>query len=167
MNENVVTTPADEPVILIERMFDAPRALVWRCYTEPRHLARFWGPRDARTTATLELKVGGVWVTRWDYDNGGSYRYTSVYLEIAPVERIVYRDAPEGWPGGLDDLPRMTLHSTIALSDTDTGTRVNVTVRCNSIADRDLNVERGFALMVNTGQDRLEEYLKTLDASRR
>ena len=49
------------------------------------------------------------------------------------------------------------------LTDAGNHTRINVTVRCNSIADRDLNVQRGFALMVGTGNDRLEEYLKTLD----
>ena len=163
MNENIVTTPADQPVILIERKFDAPRTLVWRCYTEPQHLARFWGPRDARTTATLDLRVGGVWVTRWAYDNGGSYGYTSIYLEIAPIERIVYRDAPDGWPGGLDGLPPVTLHSTLILTDVSGGTRINVTVRCRSIEERDNNVRRGFALMVDTGNDRLEDYLKTLD----
>ena len=162
MNQNIVTTPADEPVILIERMFDAPRPLVWRCYTNPVHLAHFWGPKDAKTTTTLELKVGGVWVTRWAYDNGGNYGYTSVYLEITPVERIVYRDAPAGWQGGLDGLPPISLHSTIALTEDGTRTMLNVTVLCNSIAERDENVKRGFALMVGTGNDRLEEYLTTL-----
>jgi uncharacterized protein YndB with AHSA1/START domain len=163
MNDSIVTTPADEPVILIERMFDAPRALVWRCYTEPRHLAHFWGPRDARTTATLDLKVGGVWITHWLYENGRTYGYTSVYLEIAPVDRIVYRDAPDSWGGGLDGLPPLTLHSTIALHDVGGRTRVNVTVRCTSILERDLNVQRGFALMVGTGHDRLDDYLANLD----
>lgn len=162
MTNNIVTTPADEPVILIERLFDAPRPLVWRCYTEPLHLARFWGPRDARTTATVDLRVGGVWVTRWDYDSGAHYSYTSAYLEIAPVERIVYRDAPEGWAGGLEGLPPLTLHSTITLAETGTGTRLNVVVRCTSIAERDVAVERGFALMVGTGNDRLADYLREL-----
>lgn len=163
MNQNIVTTPADDPVILIERRFDAPRPLVWRCYTEPRHMAHFWGPRDAKTTTTLDLRVGGLWVTRWAYDHGDTYSYTSVYLAIVPVERIVYRDAPEGWPGGLDGLPPLTLHSTIALGEDDGRTRLTVTVRCTSIAERDLAVARGFALMVGTGNDRLEEYMRTLD----
>ena len=162
MNQNIVTTPANEPVILIERMFDAPRSLVFKFYNDPVHLAHFWGPRDAKTTTTIDLKVGGVWVTRWVYDNGGNYGYTSVYLEITPVERIVYRDAPDGWAGGLDGLPPVTLHSTIALTDEGPRTRLNVTVLCNSIAERDENVKRGFALMVGVGNDRLEEYLSTL-----
>jgi uncharacterized protein YndB with AHSA1/START domain len=162
MNKNIVTTPADEPVILMERMFDAPRALVFRCYTDPVQLAHFWGPRNARTKTTLDLKVGGVWVTEWTYDNGGRYGYTSVYLEITPVERIVYRDAPDGWQGGIDGLPPITLHSTITLTEDGQRTRLNVAVLCNSIAERDDNVKRGFALMVGTGNDRLEEYLATL-----
>jgi uncharacterized protein YndB with AHSA1/START domain len=162
MNQNIVTTPPDKPVILIERMFNAPRPLVFKCYTEAQHLARFWGPRDAKTRTTLHLEVGGVWVTEWTYDNGGTYGYASVYLEITPVERIVYRDAPEGWPGGLGGLPPTTLHTTITLAEEGQRTRINVTVLCNSIAERDENVRRGFALMVGTGNDRLDEYLATL-----
>ena len=70
---------------------------------------------------------------------------------------------PEGWAGGLDGLPPVILHSTLTLTDESGRTRINVTVRCNSIAERDENVKRGFALMVGTGNDRLEDYLKTLN----
>ena len=58
--------------------------------------------------------------------------------------------------------PPVTLHSTLGLKDEGAGTRINVTVRCNSIEERDINVERGFALMVGTGNDRLEDYLAPL-----
>ena len=162
MNENIVETPADEPVILIRRRFDAPRRLVFRCYTDPVHMAHFWGPRDAKTTSILDLRPGGVWVTCWTYENGGEYSYTSVYLEIRIPDLIVYRDAPDGWPGGLDGLPPVRLHSTIVLAEDEGRTNLTVTVRCPSLPERDDIVRRGFAGMVSVGNDRLEDYLKTL-----
>ena len=57
-----------------------PRALVYKCYTEPQHLARFWGPRDAKTVSTIDLRVGGVWRTDWHYENGGDYGYSSASI---------------------------------------------------------------------------------------
>lgn len=162
LDETDVETPADDPVILIRRRFAAPRELVFRCYTDPAHMSHFWGPRNARTRTTLDLRVGGTWVTRWTYDDGKSWGYTSVYLEIAPPQRIVYRDAPDGWAGGLEGLPPVALHSTIALAEAGGLTDVSVTVRCTSLAERDENVRRGFAAMVATGNDRLAEYLATL-----
>ena len=82
MSQNIVTVPPGADYFTIERSFDAPRRLVWKCYTEPHHLARFWGPGDAKITATIDLRVGGVWRTLWTYSNGGEYGYTSVYLEL-------------------------------------------------------------------------------------
>jgi uncharacterized protein YndB with AHSA1/START domain len=163
MSENTVTVPPGADYFTIERSFDAPRRLVWKCYTEPQHLARFWGPRDATTRATIDLRVGGVWLTEWTYANGGSYGYASVYLELEEPERIHYRDCPKDWTGGLDGLPPVELVSTITLRDTGGKTEVFVKVVCTSVAARDETVKRGFAGMVGIGHDRLAEYLETLD----
>jgi uncharacterized protein YndB with AHSA1/START domain len=165
-NDTIVETPADAPVIRMRRRFAAPRELVFRCYTDPARLAHFWGPRNATTRTTITaLAPGGVWVTRWTYPDGKSWGYSSVYLEISPPARIVYRDCPEGWAGGLEGLPPVTLHTVIGLTDLDETTDVLVTVTCPSIAERDENVRRGFAGMVATGNDRLAEYLKQLQES--
>jgi len=159
MSASIVTVPSDADYFTIERHFAAPRRLIWRCYTEPRHLVRFWGPRDTKASVTVDLRVGGVWWTRWDYPDGNSYSYSSVYLELAEPERIHYRDAPDGWGGGLDGLPPTMLVSSITLSGTDDGTNVLVHVRCTSAAARDETVARGFAAMVDLGNERLDEYL--------
>ncbi len=164
MSENIVTAPAGADYFTIERSFDAPRRLVWRCYTEPQHLARFWGPREATTKATIDLRVGGVWLTEWTYANGGSYGYASVYLELSEPERIHYRDCPKDWGGGLDGLPEPELISTITLTEVGGKTTVLAHVRCASVAARDETVRRGFAGMVSLGNDRLAEYLPTLIA---
>lgn len=162
MSENIVTVPPGADYFTVERSFDAPRRLVWRCYTEPQHLARFWGPRDAATRATIDLKVGGVWLTEWTYASGSSYGYASVYLELAEPELIHYRDAPRDWPGGLDGLPPAEIVSTITLTEAVGRTTVLAYVRCLSTAARDETVGRGFTGMVSMGNDRLAEYLPTL-----
>lgn len=162
MGKDVVSVPAGADYFTIDRVLDAPRALIWKCYTQPQHLARFWGPRDARTAATVDLRVGGLWRTDWTYESGARYGYSSVFLELVEPERIRYRDCPGDWPGGLDGLPPAELVSTIELSETDGRTNVHVHVLAASVALRDETVARGFAGMVAVGNDRLEEYLQTL-----
>lgn len=162
MGKDVVSVPAGEDYFTIDRVLAGPRALIWKCYTQPQHLARFWGPRDARTSAAIDLRVGGVWRTDWTYENGTKYGYSSVYLELIEPERIHYRDCPNDWPGGLDGLPPAELVSTISLSDAAGGTNVHVHVRAANVALRDETVARGFAGMVSMGNDRLEEYLQIL-----
>jgi uncharacterized protein YndB with AHSA1/START domain len=112
MNESIVLTPADQPVIIINRRFDAPRALVYKCYTDPAHMVHFWGPHGSTTpVCEMDLRPGGVWRTVMRFASGQEFGYTSVYLEITPPERIVYRDAPGDWDGGLEGLPPVRLHS--------------------------------------------------------
>jgi uncharacterized protein YndB with AHSA1/START domain len=163
MDQNIILVPPGADYFTIERQFNAPRKLIWKCYTDPQHLARFWGPRDATTKSTVDLRVGGVWRTQWTYANGGEYGYNSVYLELAEPERIHYRDAPNDWAGGLDGLPPAELTSTISLGETDGQTTVHVHVRAASVAARDETVKRGFTGMVSIGHDRLAEYLATLN----
>lgn len=164
MGENVVHAPPGENYFTISRSFDAPRRLVYKCYTEPQHMSQFWGPRDvARIECKIDLRVGGVWTVRWYYPDGRSWSYASVYLGIAPDTELHYRDAPDDWVFGLDGLPPLELDSTITLSDHGRGTNVLVTVRCVSVAARDETVARGFSGMVSTGNDRLAEYLNTID----
>ena len=162
MDKNVVTVPLDADYFTIERSFDAPRVLVWKCYTEPQHLARFWGPRDAATAATVDLRIGGLWRTVWTYPSGQTYGYTSIYLELARPERIHYRDAPNDWTGGLEGLPPAELISTITLTERNGRTTVLAHIRAASVALRDETVARGFSDMVSMGNDRLGEYLATL-----
>jgi uncharacterized protein YndB with AHSA1/START domain len=162
MNENIVTAPPGANYFTIERSFDAPRRLVWKCYTEPQHLARFWGPREATTAARVDLRVGGVWRTEWTYPSGQIYRYSSVYLELVEPERIHYRDAPADWSGGLDGLPAPELVSTITLTEAAGRTTVLANITAASVALRDETVARGFTGMVSQGNDRLAEYLATL-----
>ncbi len=162
-NNNIVSAPPGENWFTIVRSFAAPRRLVYRCYTEPQHMAHFWGPRGSTASCRIDLRVGGVWRVDWKLPDGSGYGYSSVYLEIVPEERLHYRDAPADWAFGLDGLPEAELISTISLEGDATATIVTVKVVCTSVAVRDDNIKRGFTGMVSVGHDRLAEYLETLD----
>ncbi len=164
MSASTVDAPASEPVLIISRTLDAPRTLVWRCYTEPAHLARFWGPHGATTPLSeVDLRVGGAWRQVMRFASGSEHSYTSIYLEIAEPERLVWRDAPDGSRFG-DALPRATFITTMTLAETDGRTTVTVHVRFDSLAERDGVIERGFATIVTESSDRLETYLATLQS---
>ena len=80
---------SDLPTYVLERMFDAPRELVWRTWTEPALLARWYGPRVETITHRLDLKPGGLWLVemRW----GGNSHYQRVeYTEVTPPERLIW-----------------------------------------------------------------------------
>jgi uncharacterized protein YndB with AHSA1/START domain len=162
-DKNIVTAPPGVNWFTIVRSFAAPRRLVYKCYTEPQHVARFWGPRGSTATSRMDVRVGGVWRIDWKFADGNGFGYSSVYLDIVPDERLHYRDAPADWVFGLDGLPAAELITTIALSGEGDETLVTVRVECTSVAERDENIKRGFTGMVSVGHDRLAEYLETLD----
>ncbi|MGB3028274.1 SRPBCC domain-containing protein [Paradevosia shaoguanensis] len=159
-----ITLPPDEPVILIDRTFDAPRELVFKCFTDPVHIVHFWGPHGSTTpVCKIDLRVGGRWHYVMAFPDGNRYPVTSAYLEISPTERVVYRDAPGEYDGDLESLAPPFMVTTILFEDLGGGkTRVHSSVVLNSIADRDHQVERGFAHTVSQGLERLAEYLKTI-----
>lgn len=159
-----VETPADEAIIVIRRSFDAPRELVWRCYTDPVHLVHFWGPKGATNPVSdLDLRVGGHWRQVMRFASGNEYGYTSAYLEIVAPERLVWRDAPEAYRFG-DPLPAPTMVTELILGEVARRTTLTVIVRFTSLAERDQAVSRGFATTVTQGSDKLETYLETLAA---
>ena len=102
MTSTIVTTPADDSVIIIERVFDAPRTLMFKLFTDPFHLAQFWGPHGiTNPVCEIDLRPGGLWragdaLPEWHRIRAS----TSVYIEIVEPERIVYRDVPLGSDGG-------------------------------------------------------------------
>jgi uncharacterized protein YndB with AHSA1/START domain len=87
---NAVVTEPTERVLVIERVFDAPRELVFKCWTEPEHLARWIGPRDLSSTIlACELRQGGNYRMRMRGPGGQDHWQQGVFREIVPPERIV------------------------------------------------------------------------------
>ncbi len=93
-----VTLPTDER-ILITREFDAPRRLVYRAWTEPGLVERWWGgERGEVTSAEIDLRVGGAWRCVMVLDDGSEAAFRGEYREVVPNERIVSTEVYEGAP---------------------------------------------------------------------
>ena len=76
--------------LVIERVFDAPRELVWRAWTEPEHVMRWYGPAGMTSHACeIDLRVGGRCLWGMRSPDGGECWNTGVYREIVPPERFV------------------------------------------------------------------------------
>ena len=76
-------------MIVISRLIDAPRELVFEAFTEVRHLSRWWGPEGfTTTTRTFEFRVGGVWDFVMHGPDGTDYPEWISWTEIAPPDRI-------------------------------------------------------------------------------
>src|SRR4051812_3757536 len=97
--------------IVISRVIDAPREIVFEAFTEVRHLSRWWGP-DGFTTTTraFEWRVGGEWVFVMHGPDGTDYQEGISWTEIAPPERIAlrhgeFRDDPDAFESVLTFTP--------------------------------------------------------------
>ncbi len=90
MNQALRTKPPEKELV-IQRVFPAPRRLVWDAWTRPEHLARWWGPKGFNLpTCEMDFRVGGNyhWVMR---DSAGNeYPMRGKFLEIVPQERLVF-----------------------------------------------------------------------------
>src|SRR5579872_4427595 len=99
-NRTSVTLPTDEQ-ILIRREFDVPRALVYRAWTTPELVRRWWtAKRGQATVAEIDLRVGGRWRYVMVTDDGIEVGFHGCYREIVPDTRIVSTEVFEGRPQG-------------------------------------------------------------------
>jgi uncharacterized protein YndB with AHSA1/START domain len=82
--------PSDRE-ILISRVFDYPRELLWEAWTDPKHVVHWWGPRGFSTTIEeMDVRPGGVWKQVLHGPDGTDYPNKSVFVEVVKPERIVY-----------------------------------------------------------------------------
>lgn len=80
--------------ILIQRLFDAPRELVWQAWTDPQHFMIWWGPKDYTCPyCEIDLRVGGKYLNCMRSPSGQEYWGTGVFREIIPPERLVFTDS--------------------------------------------------------------------------
>ncbi|MEO6798183.1 MAG: SRPBCC family protein [Candidatus Dormibacter sp.] len=95
-----VTLPTDTQ-ILITREFNAPKHLVYKAWTTPELVARWWsGQRGTTTSAEIDLRVGGKWRYVMTANGGFEVGFHGEYREIVPNERIVSTEVYEGAPDG-------------------------------------------------------------------
>lgn len=94
-------TTADREIV-ITRVVDAPRELVWEAWTNPKHVVQWWGPRGFTTTIQkMEVRPGGVWQHIMHGPDGTDYPNKSVFVEVVKPARIVYAHGggKKGGPG--------------------------------------------------------------------
>lgn len=94
--------PNTQPEIVIERVFDGPPALVWKTWTDPEHVMRWWGPKGFTSpVCKADFRVGGSYLYCMRSPQGKDFWTTGVYLEIVEPVRIVYTDCFSDADGNL------------------------------------------------------------------
>lgn len=155
--------PADREIV-IARVFDAPRELVWRVWTEPEHIAQWWGPRGFTTTVTsTDLRPGGKWRYVMHGPDGNDYPVHGVFREVVPFERIVTSDEFDDGFGekmGID-LPSGVV-ATAVFEDLGKKTRLVLTITHGTIEDRKKHEAMGVVGGWNSSFDCMDDYLATL-----
>jgi uncharacterized protein YndB with AHSA1/START domain len=132
----VVTTPSDTQ-ILITREFAAPRRLVWRAWTEPDLIRRWWsGDKGEVTSVTNDLRVGGAWRWVMRANPGFEVAFHGEYLEIEPDSRLVRTEVFEGAPDA-------SAVSTLTLTGESGRTTVAILVQHSSRDNRDAHLNSG------------------------
>jgi len=102
MSKLSVTAEPGKKEIVLTRVFDAPRELVFRTYTDPATIGEWWGPRSMTTTVDrMEVKKGGVWRFVQHESNGTEHAHNGVYHEVTAPERLVNTYEYEGFPGSV------------------------------------------------------------------
>jgi uncharacterized protein YndB with AHSA1/START domain len=147
-----VTLPTDEQ-ILIEREFDAPRHLVYRAYTTPELVKRWWpAKRGEATLIDIDLRVGGRWRYVMVTPDGTEVGFHGEYQEVVPDERLVSTDVYEGLPEGVSEDDAATLNTTM-FADANGRTILSIRIQAKSKVSRDAIIESG---MEGGLQDALE-----------
>jgi uncharacterized protein YndB with AHSA1/START domain len=154
-NRATVTLPTDEQ-ILIEREFDAPKHLVYKAFTTPELVERWWhANRGEVTLVEIDLKVGGRWRYVMTACSGPEVGFHGVYREVVPNERIVSTEFYEGVPDGVPEEAATTVNTT-TFTETDGRTKLTILIQAKSKMTRDAIIESGM-------EDGLQDALELLE----
>ena len=152
----------DPQAIIATRVLDAPRALVFEVWTDPKHLAQWWGPyRFTTTTSRFDMRVGGVWRFVMHGPDGRDYESRITFDEIVPPERIRYHH------GGGEDVEPVQFRTTVTFEDLGNNrTRITLHATFPSAAERDRVVrEYGADKGAEQTLSRLADYVATRAAA--
>jgi uncharacterized protein YndB with AHSA1/START domain len=156
-----LTLPADEQ-ILISREFDAPRHLVYKAWTTPELVKRWWHAKRGRVTVVeIDLRAGGQWRYVMVTDDGFEVGFHGVYREVVPNERIVSTEIYEGLPEGVSDEDAVTLN-TATFTEVDGRTTVTLLIEATSKTSRDAIIDSGMEAGLQDALDLLEETASSL-----
>ena len=150
-----VTLPTDTQ-ILITREFDAPRHLVWKAYTTPDLIARWWGGEHGKVTSVeVDLRVGGTWRYVLTANEGFEVAFHGEYREISEPERLVNTEIYEGAPEGVGVV-------TTTLTESDGRTTLTQLCEYGSREVRDAVIDSGMESGMQESMDALEQVAVSL-----
>jgi len=151
-----VTTPTEREVVMT-RVFDAPRRLVFDALTKPELFKRWFGPRGwSLAVCEIDLKAGGAWRSVLRGPGGQEMGMRGVYQEVVPPERLVSTES-------FDDYPGESLN-TLVLFEKDGKTTFTITVRYQSQEIRDAVIKSGMEHGAAECYDKLAELLAPPEA---
>ncbi len=154
----VVTLPTDTQ-ILITREFDAPKHLVYKAFTTPELIKRWWsGDRGKVTSAEVDLRVGGRWRYVMTANEGFEVAFHGEYREIVPNERIVSTEVFEGMP----DAEKAASLGTNTFTEKDRRTTLTILAQHASRAIRDAVINSGMEGGMQESMDHLEQVVVSL-----
>jgi uncharacterized protein YndB with AHSA1/START domain len=144
-----ITTPGDRQIV-VTRLFDAPRPVVFEAWTKAEHVAHWWDPSGVPlAVCEIDLRPNGAfrWVNRAP-DGGEGHSFSGTYREIVPPEKLVF--------AGLDGI------ATLVLTEDGKKTKLTMTIECATSKDRDalllMRVDAGTAQTL----ENLAAYLPTI-----
>ena len=150
-----VTTPTEREIVMT-RVFDAPRRLVFEAWTNPEHLPHWMlGPEGwTMPVCEIDLRPGGAWHFVWRRADGTEMAMSGVYKEVTPPERLV---STESWGGNWAETV-----NTLTLSEANGKTTITNTILYPSKEARDAALKTGMKEGASQGFNRLDEYLRTM-----
>jgi uncharacterized protein YndB with AHSA1/START domain len=144
--------PSDREIVMT-RVFDAPRELVFKVCTDPTLIPQWWGPRILTTTVDkMDVRPGGVWRFVQRDPGGNEFAFNGEYREIVPPARIVQTFEFEAMPGHV-------VLETVTFEDHDGKTKLTVTSLFQNVEDRDGMLQSGMEAGATESHDRLAELL--------
>ncbi len=156
-----VTLPTEEQ-ILITREFNAPKHLVWKAFTTPELVKRWWNAkRGEMTVAEIDLQAGGKWRYVMVTDDGLEVGFHGEYREVVLGERIVSTETYEGVPEGVSEEDATTVN-TATFAERDGRTTLTILVQASSKESRDAIIESGMEAGLQDALDLLEEVAVSL-----
>ncbi|MBV9387596.1 MAG: SRPBCC domain-containing protein [Chroococcidiopsidaceae cyanobacterium CP_BM_ER_R8_30] len=153
-----VTLPSNREIV-VTRVFHAPRQLVFKAWTQPEHVKRWFGGCKSSMTMTvckIDLRVGGIWrYVLHDSSNGTEHGFSGEYREIVPPERLVTTERYEPFPNS-DHL------NTLTLTEYDGKTTLHIHIQHQSREQRDGHLQSSMEVGLRETLNRLEELLKSI-----
>jgi uncharacterized protein YndB with AHSA1/START domain len=156
-----LTLPTDEQ-ILITREFDASKDLVYKAWTTPELVKRWWNAKRGEVTLSeIDLRVGGKWRYVMIADNGTEVGFHGEFREIVPGERIVSTEVYEGLPEGVSEEEGRTVN-TVTFTEENGRTTLTILVQASNKVSRDAIIDSGMEAGLQDALDLLEEVAVSL-----